>query len=188
MRLYMGLLHYPVYNKRHQTIASAVTSIDLHDLSRLAKTYGIKTLYVVTPLKDQQRFAERILDHWIKGYGATYNPHRKEALELVTIASALDVTVKEITAEEGEAPVLIATDASRQGAKIITYQGAMGIIDSGKVVYLLFGTGWGLTRSMIDRVDCQLDPIAGVSDYNHLSVRAAAAVVLDRLMSRDRGG
>jgi tRNA (guanine37-N1)-methyltransferase len=188
MRLYMGLLHYPVYNKRRQTIASAVTSMDLHDLSRLARTYGIKTFYVITPLKDQQRFAERILDHWIKGYGATYNPHRKEALELVTIASALDITVQEITAEEGEAPVLIATDASRRGAKAITYQGAMGIIASGKVVYLLFGTGWGLTQSLIDRADCLLDPIEGVSDYNHLSVRAAAAIVLDRLMRKDRGG
>jgi len=187
MRLYMGLLHYPVYNKRRQTIASAVTSMDLHDLSRLARTYGIKTFYVVTPLEDQQRFAERILDHWIKGYGATYNPHRKEALELVRIASALDITIREITAEEGEAPVLIATDASRRDAKIITYRGAMGIIDSGKVVYLLFGTGWGLTESMIKRADCLLDPIEGVSDYNHLSVRAAAAVILDRLMSRDRG-
>ena len=188
MRLYMGLLHYPVYNKRRQTIASAVTSMDLHDLSRLARTYGIKTFYVVTPLEDQQRFAERILDHWITGYGATYNPHRKEALELVSIAPALDVTVREITAEEGEAPVLIATDASRRGAKTITYQGAMGIIASGKVVYLLFGTGWGLTQSLIDRADCLLDPIEGISDYNHLSVRAAAAIVLDRLMRKDRGG
>ena len=98
MRLYMGLLHYPVYNKRRQTIASAVTSMDLHDLSRLARTYGIKAFYVVTPLRDQQRFAERILDHWITGYGATYNPHRKEALALVRIASTLDQAVISSTA------------------------------------------------------------------------------------------
>jgi hypothetical protein len=64
----------------------------------------------------------------------------------------------------------------------------MGIIESGKVVYLLFGTGWGLTQALIDRADCLLDPIEGVSDYNHLPVRAAAAVVLDRLMGKGPRG
>lgn len=51
MRLHVGLLHYPVYNKNYQTIASAITTFDLHDCSRLAKTYGVRTFYVITPLE-----------------------------------------------------------------------------------------------------------------------------------------
>ncbi|MBW1886810.1 MAG: RNA methyltransferase, partial [Deltaproteobacteria bacterium] len=80
----MGLLHYPVYNKNYQKIASAITNLDLHDLSRLAKTYSVKSFFVITPLEDQQRLAERILRHWSIGYGASYNRYRKEAVELIT--------------------------------------------------------------------------------------------------------
>ncbi|MBW2332764.1 MAG: RNA methyltransferase, partial [Deltaproteobacteria bacterium] len=50
MSLYIGLLHYPVYNRRGEIIVSAITSLDLHDLARLAKTYGVKKFYVINPL------------------------------------------------------------------------------------------------------------------------------------------
>ena len=63
MRLYIGLLHYPVYNKNYETIASAITNTDLHDLARLARTYGAKKFFVITPLRDQQELAGRILKH-----------------------------------------------------------------------------------------------------------------------------
>jgi hypothetical protein len=46
---------------------------------------------------------------------------------------------------------------------------------------LLFGTGWGLTEELLAGVDRVLRPIQGNSDYNHLSVRAAVAIMLDRL-------
>ena len=85
IRLYVGLVHYPVYNKNHERIASAITTFDLHDLSRLAKTYGVKRLYVITPLEDQQELADRVIQHWTTGYGATYNPNRREALELISV-------------------------------------------------------------------------------------------------------
>ena len=70
MKLYIGLLHYPVYNKNKQKIASAITNFDLHDISRLARTYGIKRFFVITPIRGQQRFAERLINHWIIGFGA----------------------------------------------------------------------------------------------------------------------
>ena len=121
MRLYIGLLHYPVYNKHYRRIASAITNVDLHDLSRLSKTYGVKIFFVITPLEDQQRFAERILRHWTVGYGAGYNPFRKEAIELIEIASSLEEAVGRVTQIEGHAPLLIATDASRQAKRLITW-------------------------------------------------------------------
>ena len=166
-------------------IASSITNVDLHDISRLAKAYGVKLFFVVTPLKDQQRFAERILRHWIKGFGASYNPYRKDAIELVTIAPSLEESLEKIVEMEGEKPLLIATAASNQAERSIQYSSAKGIIDSDRPVFLIFGTAWGLDRSVIHQADYVLDPIKGRTDYNHLSVRSAAAIILDRLIDND---
>ena len=184
MRLYIGLLHYPVYNKNYQRIASAITTLDLHDLSRLARTYGIKKFFVITPLKDQQILAERVLRHWTIGYGASYNRHRKEALELIAILPSLEESIKGISEIEEEAPILIATDASEQTVKSLTYTKAINFLDSERVVFLLFGTAWGLDEEVINRADYILKPIEGCTDYNHLSVRTAAAIIVDRLAGR----
>jgi hypothetical protein len=184
VRLYIGLIHYPVYNKNRQKIASAITTFDLHDLSRLARTYGVKRFFVINPLEDQQGLAERVLRHWAVGYGATYNRYRKEAIELIRVVPSLEASVREITEMEGETPLLIATDASRQAEERLTYREAVDIIHSKKVVHLLFGTAWGLDADLIRKADYILDPVKGGTDYNHLSVRAAAAIILDRLAGR----
>ncbi|MFO7784786.1 MAG: tRNA (guanosine(37)-N1)-methyltransferase TrmD, partial [Desulfatiglandales bacterium] len=70
LRLYIGLVHYPVYNKNGDTIASAVTTLDLHDLARLSATYGLKRFFIITPLEDQQELVERVIRHWTTGHGA----------------------------------------------------------------------------------------------------------------------
>jgi len=184
MRLYIGLLHYPVYNKNYQTIASAITNTDLHDLARLARTFGIKRFYVITPLRDQQELAERILKHWTTGYGAKYNEHRKEALSLIAISSSLEEVVREISELEGRKPFVIATDARKQKTGSLTYEKAIEIIDSGKAVMIMFGTAWGLEKDFVNKADFILDPIEGNTNYNHLSVRTAAAIILDRLVGR----
>ena len=49
---------------------------------------------------------------------------------------------------------------------------------------MLFGTGWGLEKSILTEADYVLDPIEGVGEYNHLPVRAAIAIILDRLVAR----
>jgi hypothetical protein len=184
MRLYIGLLHYPVYDKNDQKIASAITNLDLHDLSRLAKSYRVNKFFVVTPLEDQQHFAKRIVTHWLDGYGAQYNRYRKEAIELIHITSSLAEATHIIADIERERPILIATDASKYNAKIITYSDAKGLLNSEKVVFLLFGTAWGLHKDILNRADFILDPIQGNTDYNHLSVRTAAGIILDRLAGR----
>jgi tRNA (guanine37-N1)-methyltransferase len=185
MRLYIGLLHYPVYNKNHVKIASALTNLDLHDLSRLAKTYGAKRFFVITPLVDQQELAGRILEHWTVGYGASYNTHRKEAIELIEIRSSLEEAVGEIEEVEADRPILIATDASARVEKPLAFPSAINILQSGKTIFILFGTAWGLHREVIEKVDFLLEPIWGNTDYNHLSVRTAAAIILDRPAGRD---
>ena len=181
MRLYMGLIHFPVYNKNHERIASAITTLDIHDLARLAKTYGVKRLFIVTPLDDQQNLARRVLRHWIDGYGGQYNRNRKEALELVGVVPDLEGAVEEIRETEGEAPLIIATDASNQKDRSMSYEKARGIIQEDKTVILLFGTAWGLHEEVMKKTDNILDPVSGKTGYNHLSVRTAAAIILDRL-------
>jgi len=185
MRLYIALVHYPVYNKNYQRIASAITTFDLHDIARLARTYDVKGFFVITPHEDQQMLAERVRRHWTKGYGARYNKHRKEAIELVAVVPSLEVAVGAIAEREGVNPLLIATDASRQKDRSISYQRARALIqDEKKVVILIFGTAWGLHREVITSADYVLDPISGRTNYNHLSVRTAAAIILDRLAGR----
>jgi len=182
MKLYIGLVHYPVYNKNRQRIASAITNFDLHDLSRAARTYGVRRFYIITPLLDQQELAARILEHWKVGYGAAYNPDRKEAMELVRVCSSIREAVRDIGSLEGEAPLLIATDATRQEEKSLSYAAAKDLVQSSKAILLLFGTAWGLDREILESADYILDPIEGGTEYNHLSVRAAAAIILDRLV------
>ena len=63
---------------------------------------------------------------------------------------------------------------------------ARQILESGKVVLVLFGTAWGLDSGVMHRADFVLDPIEGNMGYNHLSVRAASAIILDRLLGRYR--
>ncbi len=184
MRLYLGLLHYPVYNKNYQRIASAITNLDLHDLSRLAKTYGAKGFYVITPLEDQQKLVERIVRHWIVGYGAQYNHYRKEAIRLIAVAGSLEESITTITETEGEKPLVIATDASKQTERSISYSRAVEILHSERTVILIFGTAWGLDKEILNKADYILEPIEGSGEYNHLSVRTAAAIILDRLAGR----
>ncbi|MFH1243290.1 MAG: RNA methyltransferase [Pseudomonadota bacterium] len=182
MRLYIGLVHYPVYNKNQEIIASAVTPVDLHDIARSAKTYDVKKFFVITPLDDQQGLAEKVRRHWTEGYGAKYNRHRKEAFELVSIVPSLKRAIDQVTEAEGEHPLVIATDALEQRDKTISYESARALIFEERVVILLFGTAWGLDRVFMKRADYILAPILGRRDYNHLSVRTAAAIILDRLV------
>jgi hypothetical protein len=184
MRLYIGLVHYPVVNKKKEIIASAVTTLDLHDIARLARTYDLKKFFVITPLDDQRELAGRVIKHWTRGYGSEYNRHRKEALELVVVVPSLEVAVATVSETEGKTPLLIATDASRQESRSISFERTRAIIEQGHSVLLLFGTAWGLDKMFMNMTDHILEPIAGKIEYNHLSVRTAAAIILDRLVGR----
>jgi len=178
------LIHDPVYDKNQRKIVSAITNFDLHDLSRVSKTYGIRQFFVITPLEDQIKLADRIVKHWTTGFGATYNPDRKLAMELVELAPSIEEATGRVKKREGKAPLLIATDAGDQGEKTIDYARTTELLCSGQAVLLLFGTAWGLEREVFKRVDYILQPIKGIKDYNHLSVRTAAAIILDRLVGR----
>ena len=181
MNVHVALLHYPVYNRQRRVIVSAVTNLDIHDIARAALTYGVQSFYVVTPLEDQRQLVERLLAHWIKGYGARSHPERKMALELVTPAASLVEVVTRITHHVGHEPKLLATGASLGGSTLSYLEVRERILKNNPLLILL-GTGWGLSKEVVDVADHCLAPIQGASNYNHLSVRSAAAIILDRLL------
>lgn len=177
----IALIHYPVVNKTGDTIGSAVTNLDLHDIARAAKTYGVDKYYVVTPYEDQQLLVKEILEHWLNGHGAQYNPARKSALELVAVSESVEDVVKEVTKKRDKKPVILTTSA-RQSGNLISFGDCRRQIKSGQPTLLLFGTAHGLEEQIIKMADHTLPPISGTGNYNHLSVRSAVSVMLDRLM------
>ncbi len=178
--LYVALVHYPVTDKNGATIASAVTNLDLHDIARAALTFGVRGYYVVTPLEDQVVLVNRILDHWVAGAGGTYNPDRRLALQLVRVTTTFEAAVADIARAEGCRPKTVATTA-RRSAGALSYERLRQMCGGPTPIVVAFGTAWGLTDAFLDAVDYVLDPLTGRGDYNHLSVRSAAAIILDRL-------
>lgn len=169
-------------NKDGREIAAAVTSIDLHDIARVARTYGISGFYVITPLKDQREFAGKIIDHWTRGAGSRYNHDRKEAFSRLRLRESLEEAVNEIRAFENTQVHIVATSAAGASGQI-GYNKFRRKLESDENAYLLaLGTAWGLSEEFMKEADCRLAPIAGNSDYNHLSVRSAASIILDRLL------
>jgi len=180
-KLYVALIHYPVVDKNGNIIASAVTNLDLHDISRTARTYGLSSFYVVTPLEDQQELVQRIISHWTNGIGATYNPKRRRALELIRVKNSFSEVLEQVADKEHDYPITIATCA-RKYPKNISYEKFRAMLNNGKPYVLALGTAWGLAEEFLSEADYVLDPIVGTADYNHLSVRSAAAIMLDRLL------
>ena len=180
-RFYIFLVHYPVLNKNGEKIASAIANFDLHDLSRLARTYGLKGVYIIQPLEDQRKLAEELIDYWLTKKGAQYNPLRKEAIKLVKIFETLDSAILEVESIEGERPILLGTDASPK-RKYVKCEEIRNLLWE-KPLALVLGTAWGLCDEVLDRCDYFLEPIWGRLDtYNHLSVRSAASIFIDRIL------
>jgi hypothetical protein len=184
--LYVALMHYPVVNRNGDTIASAVTNLDLHDIARAAKTYGAKAFYVVTPLTDQKALVEKLLEHWLSGAGLVYNKKRAEALDLVRIAESLDEVKEDIKKACGRYPETVVTSA-RKNARAISVDTLLSRVKEGETHLLLFGTAWGFSKKFISEADHVLEPIMADSNYNHLSVRSAVSIILDRLKGDYRG-
>lgn len=180
MNVYVALLHFPVYNKNKEVVTTCITGFDLHDIARSCCTYGIKKYFVVNPIGAQRQFAERVLNHWMAEESLEFNPTRVEAFNLVSIKKDLKEVIEEIS--KTGSPIVVATSARSKGA--YSYGKLAEEMKKSKRPYLIIlGTGWGLCEEVIEGADIVLSPILSGTDYNHLSVRSAAAVILDRLFS-----
>ncbi len=181
---YIALMHDQVMLPQQQVGTTSVTSLDIHDIARSACTFGLKQYFIVTPLLDQQRIVEKLLDFWKVGEGVEYNQHRHQAIKNVEVVDHLEQALEAIEKKEGKKPLVIATSARYHddhfGKKIITYSDQNKVWEDDRPVLLLFGTGHGIAPQVLERCDYLLAPIEGFSDFNHLSVRSAVAIILDR--------
>jgi len=179
--IYIGLVHHPIYDKRKEVVATAITNFDIHDIARCAKTFGVGGFFIITPLESQVQLADRIIRHWREGTGSVYNPTRKESFSLVRVSRTIDEADREIFNLWQTKVKRVATGASPH-PKNIDFGFLRNVLKDEKTpFFLLFGTGWGLTQEVKDSSDYILAPITG-KGYNHLSVRSAVAIILDRLL------
>ena len=177
----IALVHHPVLDRRGDVVTSAVTNLDIHDLARLATTYNLSRYYLATPAAEQQLLASRIIGHWRKGAGASYNPDRCQALDCLQVVNSFDEALADWRSLVGPEGFAMLTGASHQDG--IDYPAASSLAAEHPML-LVFGTGHGLAPEMYAS-DCPcLQPVRA-GQYNHLSVRTAAAIMLDRLIGED---
>lgn len=176
--LYLSLLHFPVLDKFKKVTTTSLTNLDIHDIGRILRTYGLGGYYLVTPLKDQQKLAERLLAHWTIGPSSRLNPDRAKALSGVKVASSLQEAIENITQKTGKRPFLVATSA-REGDTPLTK--VRELLEESPVL-LILGTGHGLAKEVLEEADFILQPIGFGRKYNHLSVRSATAIMVDRIL------
>lgn len=182
-KVYIALVHYPAYNSRLEVVSTAFKSIDAHDISRDATTYGVRKFYLINPVEEQRRLAGRLVDHWVEGEGRNFNETKSKAFGIISIISTIEEAIGQIEKIEGKKPKIVATDA-RFSDDMTGYRTLREkIFENEEPFLILFGTGSGLTLETIKAADYVLRPISGYSEFNHLSVRSAAAIVLDRLLS-----
>ena len=184
--VYVALIHHSMRDKNGAVVTTAVTNLDIHDIARSSRTYGVKSYFLVNPLAEQQDVVKRIIGHWQGSGGREYNPDRADAFERVKIVPWYQDMIREIEAVEGVKPEVLMTSAQRtNGLPCKSWQEARDEISrSGKPLLLCFGTGFGMTEELLRQGNAVLDPIFPIqeSGYNHLSVRSAVAIALDRLL------
>ncbi|GAW29695.1 RNA methyltransferase [Carboxydocella sp. ULO1] len=181
-RVFIALLHYPIYNKHMEVVTTSITNLDVHDIARSARTYNVETYYIVHPVPAQQELINHMLEYWRSGYGAVYNPDRQEAFQRLQLIDTLEDVIQDIEKKTGQKPVTITTDA-RVYPNTISYIKLREEIHKGEKPYLLlFGTGYGIIKEVMEGADYILEPIYGGREYNHLCVRSAVSIILDRLL------
>ncbi len=177
--IYLLLLHYPVVDQLGKIRALSLTNLDIHDIARCSCTYGVGGYFIATPLDDQRKLAQQLVGHWTTGAGADANPDRAKALSKVTICRSLEESIAAVTERTGERPRLVATSARVSGS--MTVPQVRSWLDESPLLIIL-GTGSGLAKEVIEQCDAVLRPVRPYGPYNHLSVRSAAAILLDRIL------
>lgn len=187
VRVDLALVHHPIRTRDGGVGATAVTNMDIHDIARAARTYGVEAYHIVTPIAAQRRLVEGVTAHW-RGEAGVRVPPRAEALARVRVASRLEEVSAAIEREAGERPFRVATAADPRGRDTLSFAGLRDrLARPGPPVLLVFGTGWGLADELLDGADALLDPLRGPGAYNHLSVRVAVGIALDRILGRPEG-
>ncbi len=173
-------------DKDGRIIVTSFTTMDLHDIARPARAYEINRYYIVQPIDAQRIVIKRQINYWLSEEGRQANPTRYEIVKLVRLAYTLDEVIEDIEKERGSRPVLVGTDARTYPNTVKYSELAREIEKRDRDWLILFGTGYGIPPDLMNTFDYILEPVYGAGDWNHLSVRNAVAIILDRLFSRNR--
>lgn len=128
--LYVGLVHYPMYDKNFNIVATAVTNYDLHDISRSSKTFGVKRYFIIHHVEGQLDMIHKILAFWRSKVGRNYNSYRTEAFDIVETLPDTDAAIKAVEEAEGCHPYVVTTDA-RTYADTISYKDLRALGETG---------------------------------------------------------
>jgi hypothetical protein len=186
-RVAVALVHYPVLDAEGRHVTTAITNLDVHDLARSSRSYGVESYFLVHPIAAQRQLVDRITDHWRNGSSGKRIPDRVEALARVRTVTSLAEAIDSVAAGgEGkpEARPEVWVTAARSLGSALGYPEARARANADdRPLLIVFGTGWGLAKEVVDAADATLAPIRAAAEtgYNHLSVRAACAIILDRL-------
>jgi hypothetical protein len=183
MKLYLGLVHHPIKNKLGELVTTSVTNLDIHDISRSCRTFGVEQYFIITPLIAQKQLVDSILGHWEGDTANAYNPDRQDALSIARCVDSIDSAIAEITKIEGKVPLIAVTGANFESFDGDVLELTKKLENSNMPCFLLFGTGWGLHPIALLKADFKVSPIISknADGYNHLSVRSAVAIYLDRM-------
>lgn len=181
-KIYVAVLHYPIIGKDERIVTTAVVNMDVHDIARTCRTYMIKKYYVVNNLPVQKQIVTRVLNFWGSDFGKSYNASRYEALELVRMVSYYEDLIEEISKTEGSEPIKVFTSAKKRENMVPYDEMKEIVLKEERPILFLFGTGQGMPKEILETCDVSLESIRGGSDYNHLSVRSAVAITLDRVI------
>ena len=181
MRLHIALVHYPVLDREGDTVTSAVTSVDIHDLARIALTFDAERAYMISPVTEQRELVEHVQQAWIHRGDAAKNTRGKAMKGLRTLPT-VERVVEDIVQRTGKKPYVVSTSAKMPPNAQDFRAVADTLRNSDDPALILFGTGWGLSPEVHQKADATLKPIRANANYNHLPVRGAIAIVLDRLV------
>ena len=182
----LALVHHPVLDRGRAVITAAITNLDLHDIARSARTYDATDYFVVHPIAAQRELAERVRAHWVGGSGAKRIPDREPALDRLRVVASLQDAYGALGGRD--AIDVFVTAAQAEGVAPVGWGAARARLAArSRPCLILFGTSWGLAPEVLAAADVRLAPIHGTpGGYNHLSVRAAVAITLDRLLGPRR--
>jgi hypothetical protein len=178
-RIAVALVHHPVLDRQRAIVTTAITNLDLHDISRSAHAYGLSDFFAVHPVAAQRDLALKVREHWVTGSGSRRIPDRSPAMSILRVVPNLDEAVDAL----GSSVELWTTSAAERPTSLSHVRARERLAADGPTVLVVLGTGWGLADSICDRAHEHLAPIRSprADGWNHLSVRAAAAILFDRL-------
>jgi tRNA (guanine37-N1)-methyltransferase len=178
--VYVLELHHPVLDRHGRESTTSVTGMDLHDIARACRTYGVRKFIVATPLASQRKLISEVASHWTTGYGAEFNPDRADAMRGIKTVSSVSRALDWIKEKERRQPFVIAATTRERAGSLSWLTLKETMLLAGRPVVLMFGTGSGMCEETLASADAVMSPISGGQGYNHLSVRSAVGITLDR--------